>query len=114
LTSSTFLIPASGIYHLDVSLAMANTAGIALDESSATLTINRVRNGTTTVIAENIVGERNVDNTNHYIYLQISRDFSLLAGDRILINVRQNNDDEKSFIIRPSDSYFTGHLKIAL
>jgi hypothetical protein len=114
LTSSTFLIPVSGIYHLDVSLAMANTSGINIDEVTPELQILQVRNGNTTIIAATKVGERNVDNINHYMYLQISSDLSLLAGDRIYVNVKQINVDERSFIIMPSNSWFTGHLIIPL
>jgi hypothetical protein len=110
LTSSTFLIPVTGIYHLEVSLSMANTSSVNIDEVDPGLQILQVRNGNTTIIAATKVGERNVDNINHYINLQISSDLELLAGDRIYVNVNQSNDDEKSFIIRPSDSYFTGHL----
>jgi hypothetical protein len=112
-TSSTFLIPVTGVYHLDVRLSIINDDGIDLSKTSAALTLYRNRNGIATVIATNRAGEKNYHYLTPEIYFKISRDFSLLAGDRIYVQIHQSNFDEKEpFEITTvnSNSYFSGHF----
>jgi hypothetical protein len=113
-TSSTYQIPASGIYHFDLAVLITNATGLDFGEASAALSLKRNRNGNITTIAANTIGQKLVDNINHYILLDISRDFSLLAGDRIFVEIFQLNSDNKSFTISQAGSYFTGHLVTTL
>lgn len=109
-TSSTYQIPVNGVYHIDLAVRINSAFNLDIKEASGYVSLKRNRNGSTIEIAGTMIGQKHVDNINHFLLYTISRDFSLLAGDRLFVEVYQQNADQKAFSISQSSSYFTGHL----
>lgn len=114
-TSSCFIVPVNGAYHFDVAVVMSRfDLSDPTDITSGDLALKRNRNGTITNLVWNKVGIIRLDEGGAaFIQLSISRDFFLMTGDIIYVEMRQNNNDNRSLFSGSSeDTYFTGHLVV--
>ncbi|HEX2629667.1 MAG TPA: hypothetical protein VHM26_11660, partial [Chitinophagaceae bacterium] len=99
--SSTFTVPVTGVYHVDISITISGT-----DIGAASLYLGLNRSGTQSVIASDecvFIGE-------DYARGHLSRDIRLQAGDIIWVDAWQWSDSESAASIGTNGNYFNCHL----
>ncbi|HMO61488.1 MAG TPA: hypothetical protein PKC39_14760 [Ferruginibacter sp.] len=104
--SSTFAVPATGLYHFDAALNFVFATVFDYLEVEISLMLNR--NGTISELVTRGSYINSVDNTS----VGLSADVTLLAGDRIFIAARQFNLVSSPSYLEDSypNCYFNGHL----
>lgn len=112
--ASTFAIPVDGIYHFDVSLTLF------LDNdydpyTEVSLKLDRAGNISTLASSYGIESKNAIVIYDSKFYdLKISGDFLLFPGDKVYVEVYQNNSGSKTASITTGNtSYFNGHLVVA-